>query len=546
MSPSPHNFFSPLTSLFQDIGLYRQAPTNAFEIQGIPLPDPIGDIWQAEEAATAFEQGNLRTISLGSRTKTEDDSSASNESKEEVGTQKDTDTDTDDNDGFRKMAVIFRNESPVPLVLCWLSDSGEAHHFYQLEPCQQTLTKKGTFEKLNTDHLENTFPGHAFCLGYAHGEQEIARVRKLRSLFREDTEVDNKSSIVVAGYRPLTSKAPPQSSISSSSSASSSPPLLSRPVQVVTITHTSQEKRNLRRHPWIGKKKQGCLRIPPWCLGRAKGLIDDDDSDVPLDPRGWRVSARWTKLESEPYDTTDKYYEDCSLGGWPCKLEPNWSGGDETSAQKLERDIRAASLLLPRHARDYLHKHCKIWINRSLSWGPKACPVRGHGSCYHPGEDWLAQNGLSKDKYMCVEVNDAPCYKDDCDLWGVGGVMLHELSHAYHHGMLPGGYGNKEIKKCFELAMKEGLYDCVEYKHGFNQETGTTKRSTGRAYACSNAMEYFAELSAAFLGGLDESKEYNKWYPFNRKQIQEHDPRAYSLLSRLWQVDVNVPTAKTQ
>ncbi len=530
------------------------------------MPDPIGDIWQAEEAATAFEEGNLRSISLGSRTTIEENSSVGNENKEEDDTQEDT--DTDDDDGFRKVAIIFRNESPVPLVLCWLSDSGEAHHFYRLEPCQQTEPKKGAFEKLSTDHLENTLPGHAFCLGYAHGEEEIARIRQSRSLFRPknnngqesldeiNNEVDkntaSKSSIVVAGYRPLTSKPPQQFlSTSSSSSASSSPPLLSRPVQVVTITHTSQEKRSLRRHPWIGKKKEGCLRIPPWCLGRPKGLIHDDESDgdnsrLPLDPRGWRLSAGWEKLESEPYDTTDKFYEDCSLGGWPCKLEPNWSGGDETSAQKLERDIREASLLLPRHARDYLHKRCKIWVNRSLSWGPKACPIRGHGSCYHPGEDWLAQNGLSKEKHMCVEVNDAPCYKDDCDLWGIGGIMLHELSHAYHHGMLPGGYGNKEIKKCFELAMKEGLYDCVEYKTGFNEENGTIKRSTGRAYACSNPMEYFAELSAAFLGGLDDSKEYNKWYPFNRKQIQEHDPRAYSLLSRLWQVDVTIPTIKTQ
>ena len=57
-----------------------------------------------------------------------------------------------------------------------------------------------------------------------------------------------------------------------------------------------------------------------------------------------------------------------------------------------------------------------------------------------------------------------------------------------------------------------------------------------RAYACTNQMEYFAELSAAFLGGLDD-KEYNKWYPFNRKQIEEHDPKAYNMLKRLWMVE---------
>jgi hypothetical protein len=51
-------------------------------------------------------------------------------------------------------------------------------------------------------------------------------------------------------------------------------------------------------------------------------------------------------------------------------------------------------------------------------------------------------------------------------------------------------------------------------------------------------MEYFAELSVAFLGGVnkDEDCEFNKWFPFNRKQLKKHDPRAYQLLKQLWRV----------
>ena len=141
---------------------------------------------------------------------------------------------------------------------------------------------------------------------------------------------------------------------------------------------------------------------------------------------------------------------------------------------------------------------------------------------------------------MCVEVNDAPQYRKDCDLWGNGGVMLHELSHAYHNGMLPDGYDNKEIQRCYDLAMKDGLYDSIEYHCGFGKDGKTVTKSTAKAYAASNAMEYFAELSAAFLGGLDDTKEYNKWYPFNRSQIKKHDPRAYELLLRLWKVDEDI------
>jgi len=303
--------------------------------------------------------------------------------------------------------------------------------------------------------------------------------------YEEDDVDDYKknsatSSIVVAGYRPLVSS-PPSSSSSSSS-------MVSRRVQLVTISHVPPVD---RRHP-TSEKNIDCL-LPWLCLrGRRRSIHNDDNSDSDsdsdsgygydydydydggsqqrsLDPKGWKVSARWvvqtTKLT--PYDTTAKIYETCTLGGgWPCKVEPNWTnnGEHELSAQKLERDIHAAPLLLPPHARKYLKRHCTIYVNKSLKWGRShTSPVEGDGSCYHESKEWLVENGLSGDKHKCVEVNNAPFYNNDCDLWGIGGVMLHELSHAYHHSMVPEGYDNTEIQKCYDLAMKEGLYDNIKY-----------------------------------------------------------------------------------
>ena len=77
------------------------------------------------------------------------------------------------------------------------------------------------------------------------------------------------------------------------------------------------------------------------------------------------------------------------------------------------------------------------------------------------------------------------------------------------------------------------LYDNV--KVHTDSEGGIDER---KAYATTDCMEYFAELSVAFLGGSGEDKdvEYNKWYPFNRSQIRRHDPRAYYMLCRIWQV----------
>ena len=127
-----------------------------------------------------------------------------------------------------------------------------------------------------------------------------------------------------------------------------------------------------------------------------------------------------------------------------------------------------------------------------------------------------------------VEWFDAKHYLSDCDMWGQGGVMLHELSHAWHCLHCEDGYQNEDIKDVYQQAMDDGLYECVRV-HG-------PQGPQCKAYACHDQMEYFAELSVAFLGGLDE-REHNKWYPFNRAQLREHDPRAFAMLCRMWGVE---------
>lgn len=144
-----------------------------------------------------------------------------------------------------------------------------------------------------------------------------------------------------------------------------------------------------------------------------------------------------------------------------------------------------------------------------------------------------------------------------------GGMILHELCHAYHNKHLPDGYENRDIIECYEKAMEEGLYDSVPFHSGFRgygsdgQHLHFIKQNT-RHYACTNAMEYFAELSVAFLSPeqgshnhedgdgehgtnniastVDETAEYNKWFPHNRSQLKEHDPRAHELFCQLWGV----------
>ena len=110
-------------------------------------------------------------------------------------------------------------------------------------------------------------------------------------------------------------------------------------------------------------------------------------------------------------------------------------------------------------------------------------------------------------------------------------------------------------KVSYQAAMDEGLYDNCNYHSCLVGEKNKNESPLGddqeqcqpeyevkttKHYACTNAMEYFAELSVAFLASPDDDlpqEEYNKWYPHNAKQLKEHDPRAFELLQKLWGVE---------
>ena len=254
------------------------------------------------------------------------------------------------------------------------------------------------------------------------------------------------------------------------------------------------------------------------------------------------ITVSLSRLDPTPIDTSSKHYDAVLLGDWPCRIEPrcfpsnmtNPTTGQNTLQCRFESDILAASASLPPHARERLKKTTPIWINKSSCYGPKASPIVDRDACFHPGREWLIKNGMNPAKCGGVEWYDAQHYLEDCDLWGPGGQVLHELSHAWHCLHIDDGYDNEEIINVYNLAMKEGLYDCVRV-HDLH---GRTK--VCRAYACNNAMEYFAELSVAFLGGVENNDaEHNKWYPFNRRQVREHDPRAFDMLCRMWGVVVD-------
>jgi len=410
--------------------------------------------------------------------------------------------------------VYFRNLTDETLILCWVNEQGDPHHFYKLEPCTTHggfLRGSSPLPKDKEDHVETTVEGHAFLVAAA---DNVDAVRRQKSL---------KEATVLGAYRPEKPAAESDRE--------------EAVVHFVEVVDPSRSPANRLQNLFTC-----CLPTKR----KVEALLDDDEDEENSSstPR-YTLRARLVKVDDTPMDTTCKRYDSAVLGDckWPVLLEPGWYGDDPELEQILSSDLDHMSSCLPKHAVTLLRdeKPTPIWVNCTFTCGPKACPKQLHHMCFHPGAGWLESNLMHSEKSECVELYCSADYRRTREHWGVGGLLLHEFSHAYHHKGCEDGYSNKEIKECYDKAMEEGLYDKVRV-HG-------VQGPTAKAYACTNAMEYFAELSAAFLGGTPDRQkergkdpkkgleEFNKWYPFHRQQIKEHDPRAYELLKKIWKVE---------
>jgi len=138
---------------------------------------------------------------------------------------------------------------------------------------------------------------------------------------------------------------------------------------------------------------------------------------------------------------------------------------------------------------------------------------------YHPGAGWLRDHGRDPAMTKAVEFTNIATF--EAESRRMPNFALHELAHAYHHRILAGGFDNPDIKAAFERARSAGTYDDVERRDG----KGGVHRD--RAYAMTNPMEYFAELTEAFFST-------NDFFPFQRAELQRHDPEMSALLQKLW------------
>jgi hypothetical protein len=110
------------------------------------------------------------------------------------------------------------------------------------------------------------------------------------------------------------------------------------------------------------------------------------------------------------------------------------------------------------------------------------------------------------------------------------GWLLHEFAHAVQDRVL--GYDNPRLNAAFRQAKDRALYDSVSWRHmGTDGKWATTN---GAAYAGTNAIEYFAELSASYLGQKAST------FPFDQEELKSRDPAGYEYVQDFWREEEHV------
>jgi hypothetical protein len=209
-------------------------------------------------------------------------------------------------------------------------------------------------------------------------------------------------------------------------------------------------------------------------------------------------------------------YEVRNIAGWTVNIDTRLvqeqRAQTETALGLLEKQLQQIERVVPPKAVIELKK-VRLWFSPEYK---KGIPPRAE---FHPGAEWLKENGRNPDMAQGIEFTNIRIFPDEVSR--MPNFALHELAHAYQARLL--GFDNKEIRKAYEQAKKSGKYDKVERRNA----KGETR--IDKAYAMANPMEYFAESTESFFAR-------NDFYPYTRYELQTFDPTMYDLLRRAWQV----------
>lgn len=202
-------------------------------------------------------------------------------------------------------------------------------------------------------------------------------------------------------------------------------------------------------------------------------------------------------------------YEQVELRGWTLQVdralvaeEHLWARTRDELDVQLYRIVRT----VPEPALGKL-RQVTVWVHFKAPW--TRCMA------YHPGRGFLVEHGMNPEMEKGIEVGDARTFL----VWTLDQpwMVLHELAHAYHDRFLEVGFDNPPVLAAYRSAIEKKLYTRVMGWKGPERD----------AYAATNQMEYFAELTEAWFG-------QNDMFPFVRGELIRHDPDGAKAVAEAW------------
>ncbi len=212
-----------------------------------------------------------------------------------------------------------------------------------------------------------------------------------------------------------------------------------------------------------------------------------------------------------------KTHDERTIAGWTVhvnvKLIEEEAAALEKALPLLQAQLDAIIRLVPAKAVAELQK-VPLWINPEY-------PNQRARAEYHPGADWLRDNGRDPVMAKGVEFTNVRIF--EAETRRMPNFALHELAHAYHDRVL--GFENAEIEAAYQKAKASGKYDKVL------RQDSEGRTQLEKAYAMTNAKEYFAECTEAFFAR-------NDFFPFTHEELKQHDPEMLGLLEKVWGVEL--------
>jgi hypothetical protein len=204
------------------------------------------------------------------------------------------------------------------------------------------------------------------------------------------------------------------------------------------------------------------------------------------------------------------------IRGWTLRIDQRLTAKDATSVEKavalLDKQLELIVRLVPAKAVAELKK---TPLNFTLPY-----PGVRTTAEYHGGLEWIKKSGREIALAKSVEFTNVERFEAETRRMPV--FVLHELAHAYHDKVVPGGYQNPAILGAYQKAKASGSYDAAKRWTG---EKIADKPAL--AYAMNNQMEYFAESTESYF-------DRNDFEPFDRTELQAKDPAMLKVVEEAW------------